>query len=285
MGTDVLTPCELAQSQPTDAAPEGSVGVVGGGLSPSCSGSAREPSSLLRLLDVPGAPAYRIKNTFVETEEPDDSERIGLTLRRSKSDSDMSSSSTFVTSRSISSHSNTPSVGAEAPDLGAPSNHADMIYAHTSAVTALRHHLQDQANPNYDPGEDGHDEELSGHSEQPLVVDAYMEQIQRETGLSLEDILPLHEQGVLMQIPRNEEGNLTSVGSICHTENDKPTCSPCLFWFRTTCVKAIGCTFCHYPHNGQKHKRIRPSKDTRQRRRDEYANAAAADDAPQQCSQ
>merc|ERR1712242_389986 len=96
-------------------------------------------------------------------------------------------------------------------------------------------------------------------------VDEYVQQIHRETGLPIEELMLLHEQELSKQIPRDEDGVLTSIGSVNHNDDEKPKCSPCLFWFRESCVKGIKCAFCHFPHKGQKNKRIRPSKTTRQR--------------------
>mmetsp|Transcript_11044 Transcript_11044/g.25271 ORF Transcript_11044/g.25271 Transcript_11044/m.25271 type:complete len:227 (+) Transcript_11044:131-811(+) len=54
-------------------------------------------------------------------------------------------------------------------------------------------------------------------------------------------------------------GEAPSIGSLKHPD----ACSPCLFWFRNACTKGESCTFCHFMHEGQKNKRIRPSKKTR----------------------
>ena len=64
---------------------------------------------------------------------------------------------------------------------------------------------------------------------------------------------------LLAQVPTNEEGERTSLGSLQHPD----TCSPCLFWFKGKCGKGVHCDYCHFRHPGQKNKRIRPSKHTR----------------------
>lgn len=53
---------------------------------------------------------------------------------------------------------------------------------------------------------------------------------------------------------------LPSLGSDKH---DVGECSPCVFWFKRSCVKGVSCQYCHYFHSGQRNKRIRPSKKTR----------------------
>mmetsp|Transcript_26703 Transcript_26703/g.61467 ORF Transcript_26703/g.61467 Transcript_26703/m.61467 type:complete len:226 (-) Transcript_26703:105-782(-) len=53
-----------------------------------------------------------------------------------------------------------------------------------------------------------------------------------------------------------------SIGSRNHPDS----CNPCVFWFKSACAKGAGCSFCHLLHEGQKKKRIRPSKKTRQLR-------------------
>lgn len=78
--------------------------------------------------------------------------------------------------------------------------------------------------------------------------------------LTMEDLEELTRSNLLEQIPFNEHGEMTSLGSIQHA-NGK--CLPCLFWFKGACAKAVQCSYCHVTHPGQKNKRIRPSKKTR----------------------
>jgi len=82
-------------------------------------------------------------------------------------------------------------------------------------------------------------------------------------------------QGVLQHIPHDENGELTSVGSIYHVSR---TCKPCLFWYKKSCVKGLKCRHCHiadHPGLKNKNKRIRPSKKTRMQMRG-MAQAEAA---------
>eukprot|EP00747_Dinoflagellata_sp_TGD_P170875 gnl/TRDRNA2_/TRDRNA2_203594_c0_seq1.p1 gnl/TRDRNA2_/TRDRNA2_203594_c0~~gnl/TRDRNA2_/TRDRNA2_203594_c0_seq1.p1 ORF type:complete len:322 (-),score=48.06 gnl/TRDRNA2_/TRDRNA2_203594_c0_seq1:93-992(-) len=93
-----------------------------------------------------------------------------------------------------------------------------------------------------------------------VLIDQMKDELKDET--VPESVLQeMFKQGVLHLIPRNEDGELTSVGSMRHHEQG---CTPCLFWFRNTCAKSIQCGYCHFVHKEQKTRRIRPSKKTRQ---------------------
>jgi len=74
----------------------------------------------------------------------------------------------------------------------------------------------------------------------------------------------LNEQGLLTQIPRKTDGALTSVGSIGHESGN---CRPCAYWFKGICSQSLACSSCHMTHDGQKCKRLRPSKQARMRMR------------------
>mmetsp|Transcript_36323 Transcript_36323/g.104375 ORF Transcript_36323/g.104375 Transcript_36323/m.104375 type:complete len:335 (+) Transcript_36323:75-1079(+) len=78
--------------------------------------------------------------------------------------------------------------------------------------------------------------------------------------------LPSCDLDLLAEVPRNSEGEVTSVGSIGHFEGK---CSPCVYWFKGVCSRGVTCRQCHFIHDGQKGKRLRPSKHTRQRMRSE----------------
>jgi hypothetical protein len=93
----------------------------------------------------------------------------------------------------------------------------------------------------------------------------FVAQIHRETGVPIEELSELYSSGILQQVPR-DEGVLTSIGSIDHASGN---CRACVFWFRMSCVKSLNCPYCHLVHDGQRQKRIRPSKSTRQRRKAE----------------
>jgi len=69
----------------------------------------------------------------------------------------------------------------------------------------------------------------------------------------------LDDETLLSLVPINTDGEPSSVGSFKHPGS----CSPCNFWFKGLCSKGVRCTYCHFRHEGQKSKRIRPSKNTR----------------------
>jgi len=66
-------------------------------------------------------------------------------------------------------------------------------------------------------------------------------------------------------VPRDEDGNLTSKGSLLH---DRGTCTPCLFVHRNVgCHNGILCTFCHFPHKRRGKARLCKDKRDRFQRR------------------
>mmetsp|Transcript_26330 Transcript_26330/g.69570 ORF Transcript_26330/g.69570 Transcript_26330/m.69570 type:complete len:200 (-) Transcript_26330:110-709(-) len=67
-----------------------------------------------------------------------------------------------------------------------------------------------------------------------------------------------------VQVPFEENGEQTSIGSIKH---DSGTCIPCAFWFTGVCKLGVNCPHCHFLHEGQKDQRLRPSKKTRQKKK------------------
>jgi len=88
-------------------------------------------------------------------------------------------------------------------------------------------------------------------------------EVQKEIGNILTaDLLELAASGALAEVPKNDEGKFSSVGSIGHARAD---CMPCAYWFRGFCKFSVTCKYCHFSHEGQKKKRLRPSKVTRQR--------------------
>mmetsp|Transcript_63141 Transcript_63141/g.150533 ORF Transcript_63141/g.150533 Transcript_63141/m.150533 type:complete len:244 (+) Transcript_63141:151-882(+) len=73
----------------------------------------------------------------------------------------------------------------------------------------------------------------------------------------------------LSDVPTNDVGELTSVGS---KEHEQGLCKPCAFWFKGACSYTIACRHCHRLHDGQKNKRLRPSKQRRQQLKDQMQN-------------
>uniref|UniRef100_A0A7S2QN32 C3H1-type domain-containing protein n=1 Tax=Zooxanthella nutricula TaxID=1333877 RepID=A0A7S2QN32_9DINO len=76
--------------------------------------------------------------------------------------------------------------------------------------------------------------------------------------------LPPLSLDLLTSVPYNEDGLMTSVGSIDHFSG---RCRPCAYWFKGVCGRGIACQRCHFVHQGQKGKRLRPSKQMRDRLR------------------
>lgn len=92
-------------------------------------------------------------------------------------------------------------------------------------------------------------------------------------------------QEVYDTVPLDSTGRYTSLGSIAH---DTGQCLPCAYWFKGICKFGTECSHCHFVHEGQRSKRLRPSKQTRIRLRRRAAarkgtdlNAANQTDADQ----
>mmetsp|Transcript_88812 Transcript_88812/g.176554 ORF Transcript_88812/g.176554 Transcript_88812/m.176554 type:complete len:240 (+) Transcript_88812:53-772(+) len=84
-----------------------------------------------------------------------------------------------------------------------------------------------------------------------------------QTSVSLKELEQLKKDGILEKVPRNTNGELTSVGSVKHME---AYCKPCLFWLQLGCKKGLICEYCHMEeHRDEKRKSIRPAKSTRDR--------------------
>eukprot|EP00747_Dinoflagellata_sp_TGD_P154397 gnl/TRDRNA2_/TRDRNA2_177496_c0_seq2.p1 gnl/TRDRNA2_/TRDRNA2_177496_c0~~gnl/TRDRNA2_/TRDRNA2_177496_c0_seq2.p1 ORF type:complete len:305 (-),score=50.67 gnl/TRDRNA2_/TRDRNA2_177496_c0_seq2:144-1058(-) len=104
-------------------------------------------------------------------------------------------------------------------------------------------------------------------------VEERLRLLHENLGIPVKDLRNLQTQQLLEQIPLNKHGELASVGSIKH---DRGMCRPCAYWFKSVCVHSILCSHCHLPHEGQKSKRVRPSKQSRQRMRARQMNMRAA---------
>ncbi|EAN34254.2 hypothetical protein TpMuguga_01g01016 [Theileria parva strain Muguga] len=63
-------------------------------------------------------------------------------------------------------------------------------------------------------------------------------------------------------VPIDENGNLTSIGSVSHLLND---CKPCAFYKHRTkkCVNGIRCQFCHFEHDERRKPRGRNFRNHR----------------------
>lgn len=118
----------------------------------------------------------------------------------------------------------------------------------------------------------------SSSSSMPLSLQIYNEV--RGT-VPLQKLEELDAEGKLSLIPRNGHDVLSSLGSIGHEENN---CSqPCAYWFKGICKYGVACAYCHFTHEGQKMKRLRPSKQTRMRirRRDGFGSETGCNSSEQ----
>lgn len=95
--------------------------------------------------------------------------------------------------------------------------------------------------------------------------------------VEVEELRELEAAGVLEQVPRDDDGRLTSVGAISHRFGQ---CTPCAYWFKGICKFSVKCTYCHFVHEGQKSKRLRPPKQTRMRMRRRQLMAMEAPETP-----
>eukprot|EP00746_Dinoflagellata_sp_MGD_P065614 gnl/MRDRNA2_/MRDRNA2_27320_c0_seq1.p1 gnl/MRDRNA2_/MRDRNA2_27320_c0~~gnl/MRDRNA2_/MRDRNA2_27320_c0_seq1.p1 ORF type:complete len:386 (-),score=78.25 gnl/MRDRNA2_/MRDRNA2_27320_c0_seq1:601-1662(-) len=100
--------------------------------------------------------------------------------------------------------------------------------------------------------------------------------------LKREDLMTDEITGQLYPyIPFDDEGNLTSLGSILHAHG---ACQPCIFMKRDRCHKKDLCLYCHHPH--EKHemntgiKRNRKAKSRRMKLRQECQQHQRSEDIP-----
>lgn len=107
----------------------------------------------------------------------------------------------------------------------------------------------------------------------PRNHSALVEALLHETGLPLKKLMELDEAGTLERIPRNEEGKISSIGSMY--DHFEGTCSPCIFWFRGECSNGILCKWCHFQHEGQKNRRYKPNRRVRMARREKASGAGS----------
>lgn len=112
--------------------------------------------------------------------------------------------------------------------------------------------------------------EESDDSQDQAVQQQQREQQARQQAFEAENI---DMEALLEQVPLDEAGNKTSIGSIGHAEGECKT--HCAFVLRTRgCMNGVNCLFCHFPHSlkkaRQRHKfklRPRPCKGKRDKYR------------------
>jgi len=101
-----------------------------------------------------------------------------------------------------------------------------------------------------------------------------MEELQVSLGKTRTELEGMECAHLFGQIPRDEDGRLTSIGSISH---EVGACHPCAFWFKGVCGNAALCRSCHYVHAGQRGRRLRRSKQARKRMKDRLQEAREKD--------
>jgi len=116
------------------------------------------------------------------------------------------------------------------------------------------------------------DELFSNEEKLATTTEMNLTTVAEQTSTAIEILEQLRTDGILERVPRDPNGELTSVGSLKHEDKD---CMPCLFWMRTRCKHGLLCTYCHMEqHRNDKFKPIRASKTTRERqqKKREYAS-------------
>lgn len=196
-----------------------------------------------------------VRNTFIEEVDVQEQNTV-QSLRRSASDSQLSQRSHTSSSSSF-----VWTVACRHLDSSQSSERSEQSFV----VDGLQEFRAEDGQGTF--GEGPSSASLIGR-ERPAARNpgALVLTIHEETGLPIETLVELDESGVLAQIPRNDsDGRLSSIGSI--EKHDNGTCSPCIFWFRGDCTNNILCNWCHFRHAGQKTKRFKPNKRTREARR------------------
>lgn len=98
------------------------------------------------------------------------------------------------------------------------------------------------------------------HGEKGLQEEMQQEQQQQQLQ-DQQDVSPEELDALLTQVPLNEDGEPTSIGSVGH-----PACKPCLFVHTDMkCERGVTCRFCHFEH--RRRSRPRPCKGKRERYR------------------
>lgn len=213
-----------------------------------------------------------IKNTFIDLVDVEQEDEI-RSLSRSASDSSLSRRSYAWSTSSLQSDASAGySAGSShlsQQDLMLQSNDS-----HVPAVSYTDLHVQSAGSFDSYSLEGGTNSfEVSSdsarQSDHPApaqgTLSALVESLLYETGLPLHTLMQLEESGILGQIPRNEEDQISSIGSM--KEHFEGTCSPCIFWFRGECSNSLLCRWCHFRHEGQKSRRYKPNKRVRIARR------------------
>lgn len=126
---------------------------------------------------------------------------------------------------------------------------------------------------------EGPQNQMQHQQEEALVEQQRRQQAQAAPQVNPEDLSPEEFDALLKQVPVNEKGAPTSLGSVSHPES----CKPCLFVHtHIKCHNGLLCTFCHFEH--KRRSKPRPCKGKRERYR-KLLGRLADTDAPEQGEQ
>lgn len=207
-----------------------------------------------------------IRNTFIDVVHEQEDEV--QTLRRSASDSSLSRRSLAWSTSSLLSDTSEGYEGYGGHDTTPTSTQQEFRLQNNDLTgqTAGHYTFEDETDSL------GASSSGSAMRSDPAVPaqrtpSALVETLLHETGLPLKKLMELDESGTLGKIPRNDEGQISSIGSMYDHFEGK--CSPCIFWFRGECSNSILCKWCHFRHEGQKNRRYKPNRRVRLARRGE----------------
>ncbi|KAF8820288.1 hypothetical protein IE077_003329 [Cardiosporidium cionae] len=109
--------------------------------------------------------------------------------------------------------------------------------------------------------------DISSQSYKDSYFDCEKDSDSEDKSVSPTNALPLEEltDELIQSIPKDESGNLLSVGSI---EHESGNCKGCVFFHHSTkkCKNGIRCLFCHFPHLPKKRIRINKMRSKQKQR-------------------
>eukprot|EP00931_Biecheleriopsis_adriatica_P106490 TRINITY_DN8092_c1_g1_i8.p1 TRINITY_DN8092_c1_g1~~TRINITY_DN8092_c1_g1_i8.p1 ORF type:complete len:242 (-),score=34.01 TRINITY_DN8092_c1_g1_i8:39-764(-) len=206
-----------------------------------------------------------VRNTFVEVMDEHEVRERGSILKRSNSDGSLSKRSTLTASSD-----QTPSQSCL--NIFMPRNLGSISLDEASQAAESYASGVSWSSP-WDPEQGNQGNDVDDVLPEGVLPGSLVDLLQKETGLPFADLIQLDSAGILSHIPRNDQGEISSVGSM--KNHFDGTCVPCIFWFRGQCTKSLKCSHCHFRHPGQKAKRHKPSKRSRQFLREQRAAAQA----------
>eukprot|EP00928_Gymnodinium_smaydae_P038314 TRINITY_DN26458_c0_g2_i1.p1 TRINITY_DN26458_c0_g2~~TRINITY_DN26458_c0_g2_i1.p1 ORF type:complete len:235 (+),score=20.52 TRINITY_DN26458_c0_g2_i1:83-706(+) len=146
-------------------------------------------------------------------------------------------------------HSNLQESLSRSPHSGCSSPGSD------SSVHMEIRSLSDESSSNVD----AHDDDVASREMAEDMV-SMKKNMAQFLGLPSEHLDALTCNDVYDMIPRDREGEITSVGSVLHGSG---SCVPCLFFYRNSCKRELGCSCCHIAHAGGVSTLLRRSKQRR----------------------